>query len=315
MEYAGCMLNVKPERNRAFVKILRLCAAVLLLLLLTACGSGATEKYEIAATTAPVAQLAQTITEGTGLTVTQVISDSVSCLHDYSLSVRQMEVLTQSDLVLLSGGGLEDFMQDMLASTKQTVDCSEGITLLEADGHGHDEHSHQHEHSHDHEHDPHIWLDPANAERMAQNIYEALAARYPEQESKLQANLAALLERLALLRSYGKTTLAELSCREIITFHDGFAYLARAFELEILAAIEEESGSEASARELVELVDLVEEHHLPAVFTEVNGSSSAASVIQAETGAEIWPLDLAMGGSDYFEAMLHNIDTLKEALQ
>lgn len=292
------------------MKILKLWTVVLVLLMLTACGNTA-EEYQIAATTAPVAQLAQAITEGTGLTVTQVISDRVSCLHDYSLSVRQMEILTRSDLVLLSGGGLEDFMDDALASAGQTVDCSEGIALLETDGHEHEEH----DYSHHHEHDPHIWLDPANAEIMAQTICAALTACYPEQESRLQENLTALLERLEALREYGENTLAELSCREMITFHDGFAYLAQAFDLEILAAIEEESGSEASARDLVELVGLVEEHSLPAVFTEVNGAVSAASVLQAETGVAVWTLDLAMGGTDYFEAMLHNIDTLKEALQ
>lgn len=291
------------------MKIRKLCAVALALLLLSACGSPAAPEGGIAATTAPVAQLAQAITEGTGLTVTQVISDSVSCLHDYSLSVRQMEVLSRSELVLLSGGGLEDFMEDALASAKQTVDCSEGVALLEADGHAHDDHGH------DHEHDPHIWLSPANAEIMARNICAALVDCYPEHESTMQANLTALLERLEALREYGETTLAELDCRELITFHDGFAYLAQAFDLSILAAMEEESGSEASARDLVELIGLVEEHQLPAVFTEVNGSSAAASVLETETGVAVYTLDLAMGGSDYFEAMTHNIDTLKEALQ
>lgn len=291
------------------MKIRKLCAVALALLLLSACGSPAAPEGGIAATTAPVAQLAQAITEGTGLTVTQVISDSVSCLHDYSLSVRQMEVLSRSKLVLLSGGGLEDFMEDALATAKQTVDCSEGVALLEADGHAHDDHGH------DHDHDPHIWLSPANAEIMARNICAALVDCYPEHESTMQANLTALLERLEALREYGETTLAELDCRELITFHDGFAYLAQAFDLSILAAMEEESGSEASARDLVELIGLVEEHQLPAVFTEVNGSSAAASVLETETGVAVYTLDLAMGGSDYFEAMTHNIDTLKEALQ
>lgn len=291
------------------MKIRKLCAVALALLLLSACGSPAAPEGGIAATTAPVAQLAQAITEGTGLTVTQVISDSVSCLHDYSLSVRQMEVLSRSELVLLSGGGLEDFMEDALATAKQTVDCSEGVALLEADGHAHDDHGH------DHDHDPHIWLSPANAEIMARNICAALVDCYPEHESTMQANLTALLERLEALREYGETTLAELDCRELITFHDGFAYLAQAFDLSILAAMEEESGSEASARDLVELIGLVEEHQLPAVFTEVNGSSAAASVLETETGVAVYTLDLAMGGSDYFEAMTHNIDTLKEALQ
>ena len=42
---------------------------------------------------------------------------------------------------------------------------------------------------------------------------------------------------------------------------------------------------------------------------------SAAGVISSETGAELVALDMAMAGNSYFEAMYHNIDTLKEALQ
>ena len=38
-------------------------------------------------------------------------------------------------------------------------------------------------------------------------------------------------------------------------------------------------------------------------------------IIAAETGANIYQLDMVMAGNSYFEALYHNIDTLKEALQ
>ena len=75
-----------------------------------------------------------------------------------------------------------------------------------------------------------------------------------------------------------------------------------------------ESGSEASARELIELITLVEEQSLPAIFTEASGSTSAASIIARETGCGVFSLDMAMAGDSYFDAMYHNIDTIKEAL-
>ena len=59
---------------------------------------------------------------------------------------------------------------------------------------------------------------------------------------------------------------------------------------------------------------MVEEHSLPAIFTERNGSVSAADIIATETDAAVYALDMAMAGDDYFEAMYHNIDTIKEAL-
>ena len=78
--------------------------------------------------------------------------------------------------------------------------------------------------------------------------------------------------------------------------------------------MEEESGSEASAKELIELIETVQHHALPAIFTEENGSVSAARIIGAETGAGIYTLNMAMAGDDYFAAMYYNIDQIKEAM-
>ena len=81
-----------------------------------------------------------------------------------------------------------------------------------------------------------------------------------------------------------------------------------------MEAVEEESGSEASAAEIIQLVDLVNRHRLPAVFIEKSGSDACAGIISAEAGVKIYTLDMAMAGNSYFESMYHNIDTIKEAL-
>lgn len=297
------------------LRITKLCAVFLALFLLSGCAAGQPVQAEIAATTGPVAQFARMIVEGTDLTVAQLITDSVSCVHDYSLSVRQMELVETSEIVLLSGAGLEEFMEDALASADVVVDCSVGVELREPEEHDHHDHRHDDTHGHSHEEDPHIWLDPMRAAQMAENICVGLSARYPEHTVLFRTNTDALVQRLTDLQAYGEAALADLSCRELITFHDGFSYLASAFDLEIVAAIEEESGSEASAKDLIAIIEEIEHHGLPAVFTEINGSVSAASVIHAEIGVAVYDLDMIMGGSDYFTAMKANFDTLKEALQ
>ena len=78
--------------------------------------------------------------------------------------------------------------------------------------------------------------------------------------------------------------------------------------------MEEESGSEASAKELISLITLARDHCLPAIFIEKNGSVSAADILCRETGAQKETLDMAMAGDSYFDAMYHNIDIIKEAL-
>ena len=292
-------------------RLLSLLLTLLLCFTLSACNVEESGIY-IAATTLPVYEFTFRICEGTDIRVSRLVTEEVSCLHDYTLQVKQMRVLEQADMIVISGAGLEDFLEDALKPAKKIIDASTGIELLCPE----DFHDHEHDHDgHNHTQDPHIWLSPTNAKNMAANIYAELVAKYPQYSKVFASNFNALNEQFEKMNDYAKSSLSELTRRELITFHDGFAYMADAFDLTILHTIEEESGSEASAAELIELIQIVTDHNVKAIFVEKNSSGSAASVISAETNTPIYSLDMAMSGDSYFTAMYHNIDTLKEALQ
>ncbi len=292
---------------------------IILFSILTVLLCGCTQQMQsadIAATTLPVYEFTSRLCEGTGLTVTRLVTEEVSCLHDYSLNVRQVKAAEAAKTIVISGAGLEEFMEDLLQEA-DTIDASAGITLIEPDEHHHDhdhEESEENHEGHHHEEDPHIWLSPVRAITMAENICQGLSERYPQYHTAFQSNLEALTRDMDALNAYGQKQLETLVCRDLITFHDGFAYFADCFDLHILEAVEEESGSEASAKELIHLIEEVEHHQLPAIFTEKSSSVSAAGIISRETGCKTFPLDMAMAADSYFEAMYHNIDTIKEAL-
>lgn len=288
--------------------------SILLALFLLLNGCTRQTSTDLAATTLPVYEFTVRLCEGTGLTVARLVTENVSCLHDYTLQVHQMQAISGADAVILSGAGLEDFLEPAMASAGKVIDASQGLALLEGDHHSH-ESGPEHDHGHVHAHDPHIWLSPENAKVMAENICDGLCSLYPTHADTFRTNLLPLLSDLEALQRYAETELRDLSCRELITFHDGFAYLAESFDLHILEAIEEESGSEASAAMLIHLIHVMENHNLNALFTEVSGADAAAAVIAAETGATLYTLDMAMSGDSYFDAMYRNIDVLKEALQ
>ena len=276
------------------------------ILLLTGCNKQ-TESAQVVATTLPTYEFAKILCDGTDIQVSQLIRENVSCLHDYTLQTSQMRAVEDAQLLILSGAGLEDFMSDVTATADAVLDASKGVAALCT----HDEDGHK---DHHHEQDPHIWLSPVNAKIMAKNICSGLTNTYPQYKSRFAENLAALETRLDALQAYGEGQLSSLTCRQLITFHDGFSYFADAFDLEILMAVEEESGSEASAAELISIAELVQENNLPAIFTEVSGSTAAADIITRETGVKSYALDMVISGDSYFTGMYRNIDIIKEAL-
>ncbi|WP_297716485.1 metal ABC transporter substrate-binding protein [Intestinimonas sp.] len=298
------------------------------LLFLTACGGGAAagpapaaedEPLRILATTYPVYLFTTAVTDGVeGVEVTRLIKEEISCLHDYTLTVNDMKAIEAADVIVMNGVGLEDFMEDALASSDAPViDCSEGVELLAALGHeGHD---------HDTEYDPHIWMDPERAGRMIENIGAGLSQADPDRAETYAAQAAEAAFQLQHWYSVKLDVIAsdqpdlQLPHRALITFHDGFQYFADAFQLDLLKAIEEEEGAEASAAEIKEIVELIGEHDLPVIFTEKNGSDATAQAIARETGVAVAQLDMVMSGDGtgleaYSAAMDENIKTIINAL-
>ncbi len=306
------------------------CLILAAFLLLPGCGSSSAKSEDestikAAATTYPVYLLAQAVTDGVdGISVSLVIDQQVSCLHDYTLTMRDMEAVERADVLLINGAGLEDFLDDVLDG-RNTIDCSTGISLLSSEeeheeGQEEDsdhDHDHDHEDGHHHDQDPHIWMDPRNAAVMAQNLAEGLAQIDPDHADAYRANADAIT---ADLTDFRQELLDRLEGKNInlITFHDGFGYFAESFGMHLLAAVEEEEGSEASAKTIVEITQLVNEHQLPAIFTEVNGSDATAKAIARECDIQIYPLSMCMSGNGgglaaYKAVIQSNIETILEA--
>ena len=279
----------------------RICAALMALLLLCACSptEQTSSQLNIVATTYPTYLAVRAVTDGVeGVSVSRLDTGSVSCLHDYTLTVNDMKKLSRADIIVINGAGMERFLADALSGLDaDVIDCSVGIDLLPASGH-HD-HDHAHHHGDDADHyDSHYWMATWNMTTMVHNMLYDLLPRLDTQSYSLA--LANTEQALALIKD------CELECLQmarqagddaaLITFHDGFAYFAHVFELPLLRAIEEEAGSEASAREIVEVSRLVQEHRLPVIFTEVNGSDATARAISRETGCAVATLSMIMVG-------------------
>ena len=94
-----------------------LCA---MLVLLSGCANNS--YAQVATTTLPVYDFTARLCEGTGITVTRLVTENVSCLHDYSLNVRQVRAVESAKLIVISGAGLEEFMEDILDAGDWHID-------------------------------------------------------------------------------------------------------------------------------------------------------------------------------------------------
>lgn len=304
----------------------RLFCALCAVLLLSGCTPTAPTQEStltITATTYPLYLFALDLTENIpNVTVERLDTGSVSCLHDYTLSVNDMKKIERADVLALNGAGLEDFMSDALAATDaHIIDCSQGVELLPSAGH------HDHEHEHDHGHfDPHYWMDPLRAQIMVDNLRVGLSEILPEHRDLLWENAVGNTLDTAYHMAHNALRVLEeenISVPSLITFHDGFQYFAHTLDLPLLRAIEEEAGSEASAKEIVDISQLVNELDIPVIFTEVNGSHATANAIARETGCTVAQLSMIMDGpapsegssptAPYEEMFLNNVYTLINA--
>lgn len=305
----------------------RILALLLCVLLLAGCVPAGQDELHvqvnIVATTYPAYLAALAVTDGfEDVVVTRLDTGSVSCLHDYTLTVSDMKKLARADVIVMNGAGMEDFMSDALAcSNAVVIDCSAGAALLPAAGHHDHEH---HDHDHDDHFDGHYWMDPIQMATAVDSVLVGLLPRLGEEDSArltYNANTAHFLLNQCFENGRAAMQNTSIANASLITFHDGFAYFADAFDLPLLASIEEEAGSEASAKEIVRITDLVRQHELPAIFVEANGSDATAQAISRETGCGVYTLSMLMDGRDplpddlspimpYIEAININIATV-----
>ena len=145
-----------------------------------------------------------------------------------------------------------------------------------------------------------------------------MAQADPAHAEQYQKNGAEYVARLDQLRKMMHVGLKDIQTRDIITFHEAFPYFAKEFNLNIAAVIEREPGSEPSAKELAETIEIVKQAKVKALFAEPQYPAKAAEAIARESGAKLYSLDPAvtepMKAEAYVEVMGKNLAELRKAL-
>ncbi len=303
----------------------KLLAIILALsLLFTAgCGAAITDNNDsvIAVSFYPVYIFTLNLVNGIdGVTVTCMAEQSSGCLHDYTLSARDARLLSDADVFVINGAGLESFLDDVKETTVDlpVIDSSLNIELKCSEHNAENEEHHEENHAHNHENNSHIWLSVENAKKQILNIKDGLVEIYPQYEEEINSNYENYIERLNALSEELEKTYAKANGKKIITFHAAYEYMAEESGLEIIECIESDDGGEPSAKKIAHLCDIIPQNNIKALFVEPDYSGSAAEILAAETGAKIYVLNPVTRGentlSAYEDIMKENIRTILKAV-
>jgi ABC-type Zn uptake system ZnuABC Zn-binding protein ZnuA len=257
----------------------------------TAPSDNAAAALGVVTTTTIIAALAEEVAgeHGQVESILQLGSDP----HTFEPSPNQAGIVADADLVLMNGIGLDDYLLDFVRSANPdapVVVVTDGIGLLESE----EEHDGEQEEAHEDEHgafDPHVWQDPLRVQQMVSSIAAALAAADPAHAANYERNAAAYNALLAELDGDIQTMLEPIPAvnRKIVTNHESLAYFADRYGLEIVGTVipGASADSEPSARDIAELVGLIESTGVRAIFAEQLLDPKVAEQIANDTGVEV----------------------------
>lgn len=279
---------------------------------------GLQQERTVAASIAPLASLVQSVA-GDKIEVVQILPAG-SSPHTFSLAVSDKLKIEKAEAVFVIGHELDDWAVEGLSEEK-ILYVDSGIELKEAEEHEeeHEDENHEEELEADHDHegeDPHYWLSLTNAIIMVDNIESQLSKLYPQDKDTFVANAQSLKSELETLRNDAVAKFSQLQNKELVTFHNAFAYFADDLGLEVIASIEEFPGKEPTAAYLKSVGELIQEENIKVLFKEPQLSDAVIKPLAEDYGAQVLTLD-PIGGIDgresYLSMMRYNIDTIFSA--
>ena len=303
---------------------------------LTACGQPPLPedgKTQVVCTMFPYYDFARQI-GGDDVDVTLVVPAGRET-HSFEPTPMDVIRISQADVFIYNGGESEQWVADILDAAGEDIPCvlsmmdaaelheEELVEGMQSGTSAHDHHDHD-EDEEEIEYDEHIWTSPVTAMALCRAITDGLCQADPDHADSFRARLADYLAALETLDGTFRQIVTEGS-RNLLVFGDRFPllYFCREYGLDYRAAFHGCAGdTEPSLATLKNLIDLVNEQHIPVVYTIELSSRKVAKAIAETTGAQVRTFHSCQtvsraefdAGVTYLQLMEANADVLREGL-
>ena len=251
-------------------------------------------RLSIVATTGMIADTARAI--GGELVEVKALMGPGVDPHAYRQTRTDILAMRRADLILWNGLYLEAQMEEVLGDISGLVPVRAVAETIPAEQRiAHDDYADRF--------DPHVWMDPALWREVAFAIRDAMSEAAPHDAAAFTANAEAYTAELDVLASYANDVLGSVpeERRVLLTAHDAFNYFGRAYGYEVIGIQGISTESEAGLNRITELVNLLVDRGIAAVFVE--SSVSDRSIRALIEGAAAEGHEVRIGGELYSDAM------------
>lgn len=241
--------------------------------------------------------------------------------HSYRQTRSDIVAMTRADLVIWHGLYLEAQMEhflERLARRQTVVAVAESLPREKLLAHE----------DYDDKFDPHVWMDPELWAEVVLHVRDALIEARPSSEQAFRDNAAAYRQDLEALSAYARRVSATVpvESRILLTAHDAFGYFGRAYDFEVVGIQGISTESETGLRRVRDMVDLLVEREVGAVFVETSVSDRNIRALvegagsrghQVQVAGELYSDAMGEPGryeGTYIGMIDHNLTTIVRAL-
>lgn len=305
-------------------RLLMLISILALSAIMTACSQGASGedngKIKVTTTTAQIADVTRNVA-GDAVEVKSLMGPGIDP-HLYQASQGDIQKLNQADIIFYNGLHLEGKMGEIfekMSNEKPTVPVASAIP----------ENKLINDKKNAKIHDPHVWFDISLWIHTVDIVEEELSKLSPENKDEFAENAAAYKNKLQEMNQYAKEQVGTIpeESRVLVTAHDAFTYFGNAYGFEVMGLQGLSTDSEYGLRDVQNLVDVLADRKIKAVFVE--SSISEKSINAVVEGSKKRGHEVVIGGQLYSDAMgeegteegtylgmfKHNIDTIVSSLK
>ena len=247
--------------------------------------------------------------------------------HTYSLRPSAAVKLQNADLVFWGGENLEGFLAKpihSLAAGARVVSFEDtpGLLLrpfrsvkewqeLDPESKNDQDHVKKRKINRLPGNDPHIWLDPLNAQKITQYLVQILSEFDPENAQTYHSNGKKTILRLSDLNIQLETKMSSVSSKPYIVFHDAYQYFEKRYQLNPIASVTVSSGTSTSVGRLIDIRKKIKIKKVLCIFTEPQFSPKLVQTVISGTAVKKGILDpigtsISPGPEMYF-TLLNNI--------